>query len=186
MENKDRYKKLISLLVIGIVLISLAWSFFKPKEKPIEPVVTPTPTSDVVETKSPEPTIEPTPEPTVESKLDEHGIYDSKEDVALFIYTYHRLPDNYMTKKEARKHGWDGGALHLVVKDMCIGGDVYTNYEGTLPEKIGVTYYECDIDTLTKKKRGAKRIVYSDDWNIYYTSDHYDSFELLYGEDEPS
>ena len=31
--------------------------------------------------------------------------------------------------------------------------------------------------------RGAKRIVFSNDGLIYYTEDHYKSFELLYGEE---
>ena len=31
--------------------------------------------------------------------------------------------------------------------------------------------------------RGAKRIVFSNDGLIYYTEDHYESFELLYGEE---
>ena len=57
------------------------------------------------------------------------------------------------------------------------------NYEGLLPEKNGRTYTECDIDTLGAKSRGAKRIVFSNDGLIYYTEDHYESFELLYGEE---
>ena len=43
-------------------------------------------------------------------------------------------------------------------------------------------YYECDIDT-NGSYRGAKRIVYSNDGLIYYTEDHYETFELLYGEE---
>ena len=65
---------------------------------------------------------------------------------------------------------------------MCIGGDYFGNYEGLLPAQKGRKYYECDIDTLGKSKRGAKRIIYSNDGLIYYTEDHYESFELLYGE----
>ncbi|MBE6129229.1 MAG: hypothetical protein E7185_08145 [Erysipelotrichaceae bacterium] len=86
-----------------------------------------------------------------------------------------------MTKKEARKLGWDGGALSQVVSGMCLGGDVYSNYEGVLPDIPG-NYYECDIDTLNRKKRGEKRIIWSDDWDIYYTEDHYETFEKLYGD----
>mgnify|MGYP006328876335 CR=1 FL=1 len=52
-----------------------------------------------------------------------------------------------------------------------------------LPEAKGRTYTECDIDTLGASKRGAKRIVFSNDGLIYYTDDHYESFELLYGEE---
>ncbi|MCH4207841.1 MAG: ribonuclease [Solobacterium sp.] len=117
------------------------------------------------------------------SIIDESGTYDSKEDVALYLETYWHLPDNYMTKKEARKEGWSGGALSATIPGKCIGGDVYGNYEGTLPEVDGRTYYECDIDTLGKTKRGAERIIWSTDQNIYYTEDHYDTFTLIYGDD---
>ena len=84
-------------------------------------------------------------------------------------------------KSLAKKLGWSGGSLEDFAPGKCIGGDKFGNYEGTLPE-YG-TYHECDIDTLGKSKRGAKRIVYSDDGRIYYTGDHYETFELLYGEE---
>ena len=45
------------------------------------------------------------------------------------------------------------------------------------------TYHECDIDTIGESSRGAKRLVYGDDGRIYYTEDHYETFELLYGEE---
>ena len=86
-----------------------------------------------------------------------------------------------MTKKEAQKLGWEGGSLEDYAPGMCIGGDYYGNYEELLPKEKGRKYYECDIDTLGKSKRGAKRIIYSDDGLIYYTDDHYASFKLLYG-----
>ena len=108
------------------------------------------------------------------------GVYTSKEDVALYIHTYGCLPDNFMTKDEARDLGWEGGGLEDYAPGMCIGGDHFGNYEGLLPEDRD--YTECDIDTLGRDSRGAKRIVFSDDGLIYYTEDHYESFELLYGE----
>jgi len=107
---------------------------------------------------------------------------DSRDEVALYLETYWHLPPNYMTKKEARAQGWEGGALSQVIPGRCIGGDVFSNLEGTLPEEKGRTYYECDIDTLGKQKRGARRIIWSSDHLIYYTDDHYDTFTLLYGE----
>lgn len=116
-----------------------------------------------------------------QARLDPHGTYTSKEDVALFLYTYGRLPDNFITKKQAGKLGWQGGSLENIAPGKCIGGDYFGNYEGRLPEDE--KYHECDIDTLGKKSRGAKRLVYSDE-HIYYTEDHYNTFELLYGEDE--
>lgn len=115
--------------------------------------------------------------------IKEDGTYDSKDEVALYIHTYNHLPSNYMTKKEAKALGWTGGSLEDYAPGMCIGGDRFGNYEGVLPDKKGVTYTECDIDTLGKSKRGAKRIIFSNKGCIYYTEDHYESFELLYGEE---
>lgn len=114
--------------------------------------------------------------------LDEGGTFTSKDDVSLYIQTYNHLPDNFITKKEAQELGWPGGDLSEYAPGKCIGGDRFGNYEGLLPKKKGRTYYECDIDTLGAKSRGAKRIIYSNDGLIYYTEDHYESFELLYGE----
>ena len=116
--------------------------------------------------------------PSTESLLDEDGSYTTKEDVALYIHTYGKLPSNFITKKQAKKLGWTGGSLEEFAPGKCIGGDYFGNYEGLLPEDRD--YRECDIDTLGRKKRGAKRIIYSDDGYIYYTGDHYESFELLY------
>jgi hypothetical protein len=124
------------------------------------------------------------PEEGEESLLAEDGTYTSKEDVALYIYQYGHLPDNFITKKEAEKLGWSGGSLEPYAPGKCIGGSRFGNYEGLLPEKDGRIYTECDIDTLGASKRGAKRIVYSNDGLIYYTGDHYETFELLYGEED--
>ncbi len=115
--------------------------------------------------------------------IDEDGSYTSKEDVALYIHTYGRLPGNFISKKEAQALGWSGGSLEPYAPGKCIGGSRFGNYEGLLPEKEGRTYTECDIDTLGAESRGAKRIVFSNDGLIYYTGDHYESFELLYGEE---
>ena len=103
---------------------------------------------------------------------------DQKEEVALYIHTYSHLPSNYMTKKEARMHGWESGALSKILPGKSIGGDRYGNYEEVLP--VDEIYYECDIDTEGKTSRGKKRIVYSKDGDIWYTEDHYDTFKLLY------
>ena len=115
--------------------------------------------------------------------IDEDGYYTTKEDVALYIYTYGHLPDNFITKKEAESLGWSGGGLDDYAYGCCIGGNRFGNYEGLLPEANGRTYTECDIDTMHASKRGAKRIVFSNDGLIYYTDDHYESFTLLYGEE---
>lgn len=117
---------------------------------------------------------------TIEAAIDENGAYTSKDDVALYIHTYGKLSSNFITKKEANALGWSGGSLENYAPGKCIGGDKFGNYEGLLPTAMGRKYYECDIDTLGKSKRGAKRIIFSSDGLIFYTSDHYESFEQLY------
>lgn len=117
-----------------------------------------------------------------EIQIQEDQYYYDKENVALYIHTFNHLPDNYITKNEARQQGWNGGSVEVYIKDKAIGGDVFSNYEQLLPVKEGRIYYECDIDTHGQDSRGAKRIIYSNDGLIYYTDDHYESFELLYGE----
>lgn len=115
--------------------------------------------------------------------LDEGGEYTSAEDVALYLHLYAHLPQNFITKKDARALGWNGGGLDDYADGKCIGGDRFGNYEGLLPDAPGREYHECDIDTLHAASRGAKRIVYSNDGLIYYTENHYESFILLYGEE---
>ena len=115
--------------------------------------------------------------------LDEGGEYTSAEDVALYLHLYAHLPQNFITKKDARALGWNGGGLDDYADGKCIGGDRFGNYEGLLPDTPGREYHECDIDTLHAASRGAKRIIYSNDGLIYYTEDHYESFILLYGEE---
>lgn len=149
-------------------------------ESPTEERTASPPETDGSETDAPE-TEEPTEEP--ETLIDEKGSYTTKDDVALYIHTYGRLPKNFITKSEAEKLGWSGGSLEPYAPGKCIGGGRFGNYEGLLPEKPGRTYTECDIDTLGKRSRGAKRIVFSNDGLIYYTDDHYESFTLLYGEE---
>ncbi|MBQ7638440.1 MAG: ribonuclease [Clostridia bacterium] len=149
-------------------------------ESPTEERTASPPETDGSETDAPE-TEEPTEEP--ETLIDEEGSFTSKDDVALYIHTYGRLPKNFITKSEAEKLGWSGGSLEPYAPGKCIGGGRFGNYEGLLPEKPGRTYTECDIDTLGKRSRGAKRIVFSNDGLIYYTDDHYESFTLLYGEE---
>ena len=121
-----------------------------------------------------------------ELTVEKDGHYISKEEVALYIHTYGKLPSNFITKNEAEKLGWkkkdgEAGQLHVVAPGMSIGGSKYGNYEGLLPETQGRKYYECDINYV-KGNRGAERIVYSNDGLIFYTGDHYETFEQLYPE----
>lgn len=115
--------------------------------------------------------------------IDKDGSYYSAFDVSLYLHSYGCLPDNYITKDEARELGWEGGSVETVAPGKAIGGDKFGNREGLLPEAEGRQYYECDVDTKGEDSRGVHRLVYSNDGLIYYTDDHYESFRLLYGEE---
>lgn len=110
-----------------------------------------------------------------------NGSYTDKEHVALYIHTYGTVPSNYISKTKARKAGWDSekGNLWKVLPGMSIGGGGFYNDEGMLPDAQGREWFECDID-YEGGFRNAKRIVYSNDGLIYYTDDHYKTFERLY------
>ena len=136
------------------------------------------------ETEAPPlPQSEPPTEAPTEPPIDESGWYYSAEDVALYLHTYGYLPENFISKQEARSMGWSSGSVEYYAEGCAIGGDRFGNREGLLPKAQGRQYYECDIDTNGFRSRGAKRIVYSNDGLIYYTDDHYESFTLLYGEE---
>ena len=95
------------------------------------------------------------------------------------LYYYDELPDNYITKKEARALGWEGGTPERYLEGSAIGGDSFGNREGLLPEG---KYTECDLYTLGKNERGAERLVFTDE-EYYYTGDHYASFTQVWVED---
>lgn len=114
-------------------------------------------------------------------QVKEDGTYTSKEEVAVYIHTYGHLPSNYITKSEAKELGWvsSEGNLDEVAPGKSIGGDTFGNYDKMLPEEDGRTYQECDID-YEGGTRNEKRIVFSNDGLIFYTGDHYETFEQLY------
>jgi len=119
--------------------------------------------------------------------VEEDGRYDSMQEVAIYLTFFEELPDNYLTKKEAQAMGWESrkGNLWDVAKGCSIGGDRFGNYEKLLPDAKGRKWTECDID-FDGRYRNSKRIVFSNDGLIYYTDDHYESFdeiEVIWSED---
>ena len=111
--------------------------------------------------------------------VDEHGYYYDAEHVVLYLDVYGHLPENYITKSDARALGWEGGSVEVYQEGAAIGGDRFGNREGLLPEEPGRTYTECDINTLGADSRGAERLIFSNDRLYFYTSDHYASFTEL-------
>lgn len=117
---------------------------------------------------------------TSDSVVTEGAYYYDLEHVVLHLDRYGVLPDNYITKEEARELGWEGGSVENYLDGAAIGGDRFGNREGLLPEASGRSYTECDIDTDGQSSRGAKRLVFSNDGLYFYTEDHYETFDELY------
>lgn len=180
-----KLKKLLPVLLLVLVLIYV----FLPDSGSNSDVIGVISSNNVVETvvENIVPEAESEPETPAEAApeaapIDPDGWYYSKEEVALYIYTYGCLPDNFVTKAEAEDAGWSGGSVEKYIPGAAIGGNRFGNREGILPDAPGRSWTECDINTNGSSGRGAERIVFSNDGLIYYTSDHYESFELLYGD----
>jgi ribonuclease T1 len=88
-----------------------------------------------------------------------------------------KLPDRYVTKREAARAGWrPGDDLCRAAPGKAIGGDRFGNRERRLPVSQSRAWYEADLD-FACGRRGAKRLVWSNDGLIYVTVDHYETFK---------
>lgn len=96
--------------------------------------------------------------------------------VIAYVKQNHKLPEYYITKNEARKQGWNPskGNLCEVLPGKAIGGDRFGNREGKLPENED--YFEADVNYHCGT-RNADRIIYTKTGTVYFTKDHYRSFE---------
>lgn len=105
------------------------------------------------------------------------------QQIVNYLEIYGELPENFITKNEAKALGWDSRYNYVgeVAPGKSIGGDRFGNYEGLLPEKKGRKWYECDAN-YRGKKRGAERVLFSSDGLYYYTDDHYNTFTQMYPE----
>jgi hypothetical protein len=101
-------------------------------------------------------------------------------EVADYIKKYNSLPNNFITKQEAKNHGWNPARHNLwdVAPGKSIGGDRFFNREKKLPDKRGRIWYEADIN-YKGGKRGKDRIIFSNDGLIYKTEDHYKTFTRM-------
>ena len=145
-----------------------------------EPGITETADSEEIPDEPETPEAPETDAVTSDSAVTEGAYYYDLEHVVLYLDRYGVLPDNYITKDEARELGWEGGSVENYLDGAAIGGDRFGNREGLLPEASGRSYTECDIDTDGQSSRGAKRLVFSNDGLYFYTEDHYETFDELY------
>ncbi|MCI5840029.1 MAG: ribonuclease domain-containing protein [Peptoniphilaceae bacterium] len=115
---------------------------------------------------------------TDELKVEEEKYYFSHEDVSKYIHEFKKLPNNYITKDKAYDLGWnpEEGNLWDIKFQAVIGGDEFKNFEEKLPSG---KYNEADVDYYGGF-RNSNRLVYDKNGNIYFSDDHYESFEKLY------
>ena len=121
------------------------------------------------------------PSATAEPVISREEYYYDLSHVVLYIDAYDCLPENYITKSEAKALGWSGGSVEVYKEGAAIGGDTFGNREKLLP--TGITYTECDLDTYGADSRGPCRLVFGKEdgeYRYYYTADHYSSFSEVY------
>ena len=115
--------------------------------------------------------------------VEESGLYTTKDSVAAYLCKFDKLPSNYVGKDEGISlyeletgntfSKWNFNPWTTI--GVMIGGDVFDNREGLLPNG---SYREADVD-YSAKNRGTKRLIYQSDCVIYYTADHYETFNKL-------
>ncbi|WP_082606146.1 ribonuclease domain-containing protein [Nocardioides sp. Root190] len=69
----------------------------------------------------------------------------------------------------------DGGPYPYPGKD----GSTFGNFEGVLPDRQRGYYAEYTVETPGLSHRGARRIIAGDGGELYWTEDHYESFERI-------
>ena len=99
--------------------------------------------------------------------VEESGLYTTKDSVAAYLCKFEKWNFNPWT-----------------TIGVMIGGDEFNNhaddpnpdrYHPSLPEG---DYLEADVE-YSAKNRGTKRLIYQSDCVIYYTADHYETFNKL-------
>ena len=106
-------------------------------------------------------------------RVKENRAYSSKNEVALYLFTYKELPSNYILKSSVPKS--EQG--RQPANGAYFGGDVFRN-EGHIVDDHYTTktdLRECDLSYPDDPStRGLKRLVYSADCSeVFYTWTHY-------------
>jgi len=83
----------------------------------------------------------------------------------VFVKDTGSLPANYIPKKEAIDLGWIRwqGNLNKVAPGMSIGGEIYQNRNGHLPQSIERIWYEADIN-YDSGFRNTHRLLFFKRW----------------------
>lgn len=94
-----------------------------------------------------------------------------------------KLPSNYVNKDVAVLNGWKPGkALNNYVSGGQLGGDIFKNTTNVLPNAPGRVWYEADVglnNTMARSKQPGSRLLYSNDGQMYITTDHYKTVHII-------
>ena len=189
-EQKNQQKQPPKRATSGIFAILMALLLFLLGQQGILPLGDTAdapdslPTATIAAALMDSPTIAPTATPVRTEKptaAPKQTAITAPQDIADYIFAHGTLPDNFLTKSEARQLGWDSSQNYVsdVAPGYSIGGDRFGNYEGVLPDASGRKWYEADAN-YTAGPRGAERILYSSDGLVYYTNDHYQTFTEMH------
>jgi guanyl-specific ribonuclease Sa len=182
---KRRFAALIALFLAGLLILAgCGKNTAGTVAAPAAPAAAEVTTAFTVVTAAPEKEAAATKEQTAAAKEEtapeeEAGPITDPQGIADYLFAHGELPPNFITKAEAQALGWDGGDLSRYAPGKSIGGDTFGNYEGQLPKAKGRKFRECDV-RYSGGKRGAERIVYSNDGHVWYTADHYETFTELF------
>ncbi len=189
-EQKNQQKQPPKRATSGIFAILMALLLFLLGQQGILPLGDTAdapdalPTATIAAALTDSPTSAPTATPVRTEKptaAPKQTAITAPQDIADYIFAHGTLPDNFLTKSEARQLGWDSSQNYVsdVAPGYSIGGDKFGNYEGLLPDASGRKWYEADAN-YTAGPRGAERILYSSDGLVYYTNDHYQTFTEMH------
>ncbi len=189
-EQKNQQKQPPKRATSGIFAILMALLLFLLGQQGILPLGDTAdapdalPTATIAAALTDSPTSAPTATPVRTEKpttAPKQTAITAPQDIADYIFAHGTLPDNFLTKNEARQLGWDSSKNYVsdVAPGYSIGGDKFGNYEGLLPDASGRKWYEADAN-YTVGPRGAERILYSSDGLVYYTNDHYQTFTEMH------
>lgn len=148
-----RTTQVVSTLVTVVLLVGVWWLQSRGSEEPAGRAVdTPTASATPIGSAPPSP-----------STHDEHGI------------AYVDLADLPPEAAETVELIEAGGPFPYPGKD----GSTFGNFEGLLPDRPRGYYAEYTVETPGLDHRGARRIIAGDGDELYWTEDHYESFERI-------
>lgn len=106
----------------------------------------------------------------------ENATKEGENGADFFVKLISRLPSYYISKEAISNLGWKPGkSPKKFAPNKMITGGIYRNRNNHLPQIIGRTWYEADINYYGSK-RNRHRILWSNDGLIFVTYDHYATF----------